>query len=485
MAQVRWLRVSGLAVMTLMASLTLAAQTGDPKELLLKKLNEQFVLTRFSPKGPPSLKADTSEVVTAGVVVALKEDGLLVYPANLPMAPISVPKNGKLTQGSLLFGDMRKVIFADSSGVDEAIANKKLATGEKVWIGAIELAGDSIQVKVVTDPYDDGRYSGTIKFLIPKDSVPAPEDAVKMISEVLEVQPAQPQDAQPADTPTATNPAEGSQQEAVSGTYSKQGEDTQLIIIPATSSFIWNQFGRKSTGQYQVNGDSLTITFPGVEQSLIFKILPDRVIAPNGSVWLRQGSAPAPAPEPAPAQATNPAGGAQPAGVVVQYISSGGAGGRLILLPSGSFVLSAPHGVRDAGEFAISGDNLTLKSRGTGRSSVFKIQGDSLYADTGHEWVLLGNGPALAPTPAPASAPQAAAAAAPEPAPAPAPMPEIAPPPPPADAPPPTISVGETIDQVTSAFGKPLKVANLGAKAIFYYKDMKVTFVNGKVSNVE
>jgi hypothetical protein len=66
-----------------------------------------------------------------------------------------------------------------------------------------------------------------------------------------------------------------------------------------------------------------------------------------------------------------------------------------------------------------------------------------------------------------------------------APMPDIAPPPPPADAPPPTIVLGETMDQVTAAFGQPLKVAKLGAKTIFYYKDMKVTFTNGKVSNVE
>jgi hypothetical protein len=66
-------------------------------------------------------------------------------------------------------------------------------------------------------------------------------------------------------------------------------------------------------------------------------------------------------------------------------------------------------------------------------------------------------------------------------------MPAIAPPPPPpaAAAVPPTISLGQTMNQVTAAFGEPLKVANLGGKSIFYYKDMKVTFINGKVSNVE
>jgi hypothetical protein len=70
-------------------------------------------------------------------------------------------------------------------------------------------------------------------------------------------------------------------------------------------------------------------------------------------------------------------------------------------------------------------------------------------------------------------------------APAPAPMQEIAPPPPPADTPPPTIALGQTTDQVTASFGQPQRIAKLGAKAIYYYKDMKVTFTNGKVSNVQ
>jgi len=91
--------------------------------------------------------------------------------------------------------------------------------------------------------------------------------------------------------------------------------------------------------------------------------------------------------------------------------------------------------------------------------------------------------PALAPAPTPAPAPEPVSVAAPPPPPA--PMPEIAPPPPPADTPPPTIALGQTENQVTAILGQPLKAARLGAKVIFYYKDMKVTFTNGKVSNVE
>ncbi len=74
---------------------------------------------------------------------------------------------------------------------------------------------------------------------------------------------------------------------------------------------------------------------------------------------------------------------------------------------------------------------------------------------------------------------------APVAAPAPPPMQAIAPPPPPTDTPPPTIALGQTKDQVTAAFGQPTRLAKLGVKEIYYYKDMKVTFTNGKVSNVE
>jgi hypothetical protein len=83
-----------------------------------------------------------------------------------------------------------------------------------------------------------------------------------------------------------------------------------------------------------------------------------------------------------------------------------------------------------------------------------------------------------------AQAPQQQQSAAP--APAAAPIADIAPPPPPADAAPPTIAVGQTKDQVVAGFGQPVRQAKLaGTKEIYFYKDMKVTFTNGKVSNVE
>jgi len=48
-----------------------------------------------------------------------------------------------------------------------------------------------------------------------------------------------------------------------------------------------------------------------------------------------------------------------------------------------------------------------------------------------------------------------------------------------------TVQMGMTTDQVQQVLGKPDKVFNVGTKQIFVYKDVKVTFLNGKVSDVQ
>ncbi len=48
-----------------------------------------------------------------------------------------------------------------------------------------------------------------------------------------------------------------------------------------------------------------------------------------------------------------------------------------------------------------------------------------------------------------------------------------------------SIEKGMTTDQVEAAMGQPDKKVNLGSKQIYVYKDLKVTFLNGKVSDVQ
>ena len=61
--------------------------------------------------------------------------------------------------------------------------------------------------------------------------------------------------------------------------------------------------------------------------------------------------------------------------------------------------------------------------------------------------------------------------------------PAVAPPAP--VGPPPTVTLNQTPEQVTAILGQPQSIVDLGAKKIYRYKDMKVTFYNGKVTAVE
>jgi hypothetical protein len=47
------------------------------------------------------------------------------------------------------------------------------------------------------------------------------------------------------------------------------------------------------------------------------------------------------------------------------------------------------------------------------------------------------------------------------------------------------IQLGQTIDQVVAMLGQPEKMVTLGSKQIYVYKDLKVTFVNGTVSDAQ
>jgi len=51
--------------------------------------------------------------------------------------------------------------------------------------------------------------------------------------------------------------------------------------------------------------------------------------------------------------------------------------------------------------------------------------------------------------------------------------------------PPATISLGQTTDQVVAILGQPKNIVDLGAKKIYVYQDLKITFNNGQVSDVE
>jgi hypothetical protein len=54
-----------------------------------------------------------------------------------------------------------------------------------------------------------------------------------------------------------------------------------------------------------------------------------------------------------------------------------------------------------------------------------------------------------------------------------------------AESAPPTLSLGMGLNEVKSIQGEPEKIVDLGAKKIYVYKDLKITFIDGKVSDIQ
>jgi len=48
-----------------------------------------------------------------------------------------------------------------------------------------------------------------------------------------------------------------------------------------------------------------------------------------------------------------------------------------------------------------------------------------------------------------------------------------------------SIELGQTAEQVEAILGKPEKIIKLGPKTVYVYKDMKVIFIDGKVTDVQ
>ncbi len=178
-------RVMYLAVAVVLMSVVplTYGQDGDAGNALQQRLKTQFPLTK--------LKADKSDIVTAGCVLVLQKDGLLLYDLTASLSPLNTYKDGHISQNAAkkVLRDLGN-IWTKKSTYQPDPAKKTLVTGEKFWVTSITVQNDGVLFQFITDPYDDGRYSGQLKFPFAKGTTPTPDEIMKTIAEVLTVQPA-------------------------------------------------------------------------------------------------------------------------------------------------------------------------------------------------------------------------------------------------------------------------------------------------------
>jgi hypothetical protein len=177
---------------SLFLSVCVCTQTGwaqtDWRSAMLEKLKSQFTLTRAT--------ADKSSIVTAGSVLVLKKDGLVMATTELRNPPGSSYENGRIKAGF-----RASMVTASRNG-----SGRVFVAGEKFWLTKVEIKEDGVSLEFLSDPFDDVRYEGSLKFPWAKNAPPNPDTLLSTVSQVLKVDDGgQPQAAAPA--PQAPEPA--------------------------------------------------------------------------------------------------------------------------------------------------------------------------------------------------------------------------------------------------------------------------------------
>jgi hypothetical protein len=167
-----------LSLAMALAGLSPWAHAQDPKAEIQRKLNTLFVLTKTTD--------DKTDIVKPGSVLDLHKDGLVMYSIETKVAPTSTYKDGRFSMGFAATFSSDFALGQVQQGLNHlTVTQRKFVDGEKFWVTGFVVKDDGVTFAFYSDPYADVRYFGQVKFPFSKKSVPAADDFVKTVTEVV------------------------------------------------------------------------------------------------------------------------------------------------------------------------------------------------------------------------------------------------------------------------------------------------------------
>ena len=149
------------------------------KAAIEKKLTDQYTLTKIT--------ADRTDIVTAGAILVLQKDNLMMVDVASANVYQNTYKEGKITQNAL--GRLTRG-FGRLPGAQQTTANlRTYVAGEKMWLTKVDVKDDGVTLELYTDAVNDVRYRAGLKFPFPKGGTPSADRVVKEVAEVFTVQP--------------------------------------------------------------------------------------------------------------------------------------------------------------------------------------------------------------------------------------------------------------------------------------------------------
>ncbi len=177
-----------------MSTVSVAEDQGA-RAAIQKKLESEYALTKTTD--------DKSDIVTAGAVLTLHKDKLLMSVASNSSSCTNTYRDGKFTQNT---GCKANDVFRRFQGLGHPSSTRVFVAGEKFWVTRIDVKEDSgITLEFFTDPINDVRFKSSL--IIPfKDGLPPPDEALKLVQEVVTAAPAE--DAKQGGQPSQAQPSQ-------------------------------------------------------------------------------------------------------------------------------------------------------------------------------------------------------------------------------------------------------------------------------------
>jgi hypothetical protein len=174
--------IRSVAAALLLPCFSLIAQTAGTPASIQQRLESDYTVSKAA--------ADKSDIVTAGVVLVLKKDGLLMSATTSGSPASNTYKDGKISQGIWKVAKMPGFGgLVGHSGTGATVTTRTFVAGEKFWVTKISVHDDGIVLDLLSDPISDVRYYSTLKFPFTKGTLPTPDQADSSVGEVLKVQP--------------------------------------------------------------------------------------------------------------------------------------------------------------------------------------------------------------------------------------------------------------------------------------------------------
>jgi hypothetical protein len=184
MSSPRSIIASSFAAAILFSCLGISPRSSAQNSDLQQKLEAQYALTKPTD--------DKTDIVTAGAVLILQKDRLIMYPTTTQVPPQNTYKDGKLSSGAYGVHDqVQKFGRLIGHAPPEAVQTQTryFVTGEKFWVTHIDYPADGVIFTLFTDAINDVRYYSTLKFVYPHGKTLTTDQVLALVGEVLKVQP--------------------------------------------------------------------------------------------------------------------------------------------------------------------------------------------------------------------------------------------------------------------------------------------------------